>query len=205
LYDFSVQLGDTTETFSFLNSSYNVYFVYDSTFVDSIWGQLRNIRKMTGFVFLNSNFYFNYTDFWIEGIGSFKGFLWLQYNNFYKSRTCLDTYSELKDFSLSENSLTYQCRDSIFIEPPIYVNVDQIYFNNHFSISPNPTSQNLTLNFSNEHIVSFIRITDIQGKMLKAYNGFQENISVTDLNDGLYFLQVQFANGETAVKKIMKQ
>jgi hypothetical protein len=205
LYDFSVQLGDTTETFSFLNSSYNVYFVYDSTFVDSIWGQLRNIRKMTGFVFLNSNFYFNYTDFWIEGIGSFKGFLWLQYNNFYKSRTCLDTYSELKNFSLSENSLTYQCRDSIFIEPPIYVNVDQIYFNNHFSISPNPTSQNLTLNFSNEHIVSFIRITDIQGKMLKAYNGFQENISVTDLNDGLYFLQVQFANGETAVKKIMKQ
>jgi hypothetical protein len=205
LYDFSVQLGDTTETFSLPNSGYNVYFVYDSTFVDSIWGHQRNIRRMTGFTFVNGNFNFNYTDYWIEGIGSLKGFIWLQYNNFYKNRSCLGAYSELKDFSLIEDSLKYQCRDSIFMEPPFYVNTDEEQLNNLLSVYPNPTENNIILNISDEHAVSTIHLTNLQGKTLKRYQGFQKNIPVTDLSNGLYFLHVQFANGETVVKKIMKQ
>jgi Secretion system C-terminal sorting domain len=80
---------------------------------------------------------------------------------------------------------------------------------NGLEIYPNPANHFITLNGSAINAASNVRITDITGKELCTINSIsssQNQISIEELNAGIYFLQVYNAeNSLTAVRRFIVQ
>ena len=80
------------------------------------------------------------------------------------------------------------------------------FLSSEFSVYPNPV--NNVINFSNNvnALVSSVKITDLNGRVVKTLNvnGTEGQISVSDLASGMYMLNITSDKG-TAVKKIDKQ
>lgn len=67
---------------------------------------------------------------------------------------------------------------------------------------PNPTRGILNIGLSNEHEFEQIQILDLSGRMLVQQN-FKSKIDVSQLKDGLYFLQLSSASGQFISKKFL--
>ena len=65
---------------------------------------------------------------------------------------------------------------------------------NTVSIYPNPTRSHLTIS-NTKASISSISIVDVTGKIVKVIDGNESVINVSDLTKGIYFLQVQTAEG----------
>jgi hypothetical protein len=63
-----------------------------------------------------------------------------------------------------------------------------------FSIFPNPTTDFITINLANNEVINQIIITDVNGKIVQTSN-FDKQISVTELEEGMYFLNINTAEG----------
>jgi len=76
---------------------------------------------------------------------------------------------------------------------------------NKISIAPNPSSAEI--NIQSEDVISQINIYSTQGNIVysEQLNSKQSSVSVSDLNEGLYIVQVKFLDGKTTNKKIIKQ
>jgi hypothetical protein len=76
---------------------------------------------------------------------------------------------------------------------------------NKISIAPNPSSAEI--NIQSEDVISQINIYSTQGNIVysEQLNSKQSSVSVSDLNEGLYIVQVKFLDGNTTNKKIIKQ
>jgi len=81
------------------------------------------------------------------------------------------------------------------------------FHNPSFSLSPNPSSHHLQLQFKAKDFSQY-QILDIQGRSLQqgaiGKNESNQQINVNDLKSGVYFIQLHGKNG-TAVKKFLKQ
>ena len=87
--------------------------------------------------------------------------------------------------------------------PPTHVNT--ITSNNNIIISPNPTTNNLTI--SNLSSNSEIKIYDLTGNLVFSRLNVTENktnINISTLSKGIYILKIKFKDREL-IKKIMKQ
>ena len=85
------------------------------------------------------------------------------------------------------------------------VGVDE-HTSGSFSIFPNPAESQITIN-SNNSIIENITIIDVAGKTvstLNVVNSTRKNIDVSDLETGVYFIQVQTDNG-LLNKKFIKE
>jgi hypothetical protein len=73
------------------------------------------------------------------------------------------------------------------------------------NIAPNPSSAQIKIQ-SNEEI-SQINIYSMQGNIVYAeqLNSKESSISISELNKGLYIVQIKLLNGKTVNKKIIKQ
>jgi hypothetical protein len=72
---------------------------------------------------------------------------------------------------------------------------------NGISVFPNPT--NGIINISNHHqVIENIILTDLNGRTINSFNG--NNIDITNVPEGIYFLKIQTA-GAVIVEKIVKK
>lgn len=77
-------------------------------------------------------------------------------------------------------------------------------FNNTvFSVFPNPTSE--TLWIKSEKIILEKTILDAQGRLINSIKSSKNNISISTLNDGIYFLKLESIDGFKQTIKILKQ
>lgn len=100
------------------------------------------------------------------------------------------------------NTPAFFCLDDIQLE---MVTGENELSQNTFSFFPNPTSN--VLNIKATEAVESLTVTDMSGRIIKTINSNntnQERIDVSDLNSGIYFIQV-VSNGVPQVQKFIKQ
>lgn len=71
------------------------------------------------------------------------------------------------------------------------------------SIYPNPASEQISVMLENDAQVS---VFDMTGRMLSTsnYEAGEARLNVSELEDGVYFVNIRYANGTTAVSKFVK-
>jgi thiol-disulfide isomerase/thioredoxin len=76
-----------------------------------------------------------------------------------------------------------------------------------FQVSPNPASDFLTIQ-TNEHNVETVRVLDMTGRVINATSGAnllnQKTIDISQLTNGVYFVELITADGKRSVSKILK-
>lgn len=70
------------------------------------------------------------------------------------------------------------------------------------AIYPNPATD--VLNLISENEIQYVEIYNIEGQLIKSISGNVNNISISDMNDGLYFVKIHTENG-TATHKFIKK
>ena len=74
-----------------------------------------------------------------------------------------------------------------------------------FSVYPNPVNDSFTIQNANNIAISGLTISDINGRTVKTLNvnAIENQINISDLNSGIYFLNITSDQG-SAAKKIIK-
>src|SRR5690606_11669438 len=99
-----------------------------------------------------------------------------------------------EDFS--QNKLIFYSNDS-------YLNTTDDNLS-ELKVYPNPVSEILYIEIGN-HEIAKMSLYDITGKLLKTLDTSIQEIDVRNLNNGLYFLVLESASGETVVRKFLKR
>jgi len=195
LYDFSLEEGMVFERYVCLSQDTLSLEVKHSDMVE-INGILKKRMQIT---YAPSSFFDNIVDTWIEDIGSLCGLLHpLHY-------LCTGELSKLLCY-YQGNELIYK-----------HSEYSECYYNNLSSVQttkiesyyiyPNPVDEILNISCLN-NAISRIEIFDITGR--NVYNKRFENysskyeISVSNLLNGLYFIQIKTEKGQTLSYKFLK-
>jgi len=101
----------------------------------------------------------------------------------------------IKDYS-NQNKLIFYSNDS-------YLNTTDHNLS-EFKVYPNPVSEILYLE-SGTHEIAKMSLYDINGKLLQTLDTSIQEIVARNLNNGLYFLVLESATGETVVRKFLKR
>lgn len=113
-------------------------------------------------------------------------------------------HSDAPDFSHPQSTYTYPC-SSIQNPRQLYctsaASTTEMASNEDISLFPNPT--NSELHIETEFIISKIEIFNIQGELVKTAE--TKNISIDELPNGLYFVNVIFNGNKVAIKKVVKE
>lgn len=105
---------------------------------------------------------------------------------------------------------TNRTLNAIAIRPNIAlgVNVDEVKSDVNFTLNPNPARDYVTMGINSEKVGNFhVVITNISGQVVKemtynSTNSISENVNVSDLSAGVYFVQVR-SNDHSATKKLV--
>ena len=73
-----------------------------------------------------------------------------------------------------------------------------------FSVYPNPVKDVLSISNSINAEINAVIVTDINGRTVKQFNSNVSQINISDLNAGVYFVNINSNEGSTT-KKIVKQ
>jgi len=76
--------------------------------------------------------------------------------------------------------------------------------NNAFSIYPNPTSNILTIHAITNATITNVIVTDLSGKKIMEESGNINQLSVQNLQQGIYLLQLVYEGGKQ-IEKFIKQ
>ena len=74
-----------------------------------------------------------------------------------------------------------------------------------FELYPNPAKDLITIQTHNSQEIKMDRIMDVQGREVFASNQNLATISVSNLQQGMYFMTLETSNGAFATKKFIKQ
>lgn len=100
--------------------------------------------------------------------------------------------------------------------PAIYTNIFETEFVNalssesykllDFAVYPNPTNNMVTIQNKDNAIISKVVLVDILGKNIKTstYNSSEVSMDISNLNSGIYFIEI-YSNEVKTVKKIIKK
>ena len=78
------------------------------------------------------------------------------------------------------------------------------FVTSNFSVYPNPATSVVNINAKNNSIViNSIQLTDINGRTVKTVKGMTNQINISELNAGVYFLKIATDQG-TGTTKIIK-
>lgn len=77
------------------------------------------------------------------------------------------------------------------------------FFRSNFAVSPNPANDVLNIANASNIDVNGIQITDINGRIVREVKGMTNQINVSELNAGVYFLKIATTQG-TGTTKIIK-
>lgn len=183
MYDFNAMAGDTLLVG--LQGQYNVPLVVDSIGLIEINGTDRIKYHLS---------FYDYTETWIDGIGSSSGMCY--------SGTSTITGGWYELLCMSENEeLMYQNPD--YESCYLVTKVNEID-NPKFQIYPNPTKDQLTIrNIYNEKIES-ITLSNANGQVIKHFNSKNTQFDISDISSGIYFLKIGFDKGESIQKVIIE-
>jgi hypothetical protein len=78
------------------------------------------------------------------------------------------------------------------------------FFQSNFVMVPNPTTGLVNVKAKTNVEVSQIDVTDINGRVVKTIKGFANEMNISELNAGVYFLKI-YSNLGTGTSKIIKQ
>ena len=133
----------------------------------------------------------------------------LYFNDFYKWEEPSNTYHYIIEEGLnSTKSLTLTNEDG---NQAIYgdeILSSEDFQNSQFAIYPNPTKEKLFLSTTNAAGNVNVKIFSTEGKLLSVLNVIFENqtpIDVSNLTSGIYFLHIEDENGNTTIKKFIKE
>ncbi|MEQ8907702.1 MAG: T9SS type A sorting domain-containing protein [Vicingaceae bacterium] len=87
--------------------------------------------------------------------------------------------------------------------PPLTVGLAKDKKSNSFKFFPNPTKGKLL--FSTQENIVLIRVYDQNGRLVKHWDTPQNEIDVSELSKGLYFISLQTQSGELINRKFVKQ
>ncbi|WP_295336289.1 T9SS type A sorting domain-containing protein [Flavobacterium sp.] len=79
--------------------------------------------------------------------------------------------------------------------------------NDTFVVYPNPVDNVVNISLMSNTFdveINKVRISDVNGRTVKEFNSNLNQLNIADLNSGVYFLNIETANGK-ATKKIVKQ
>lgn len=99
------------------------------------------------------------------------------------------------DFTVIEEDTTQRCFDSI---PPIIGKITKLENGIGYSLYPNPTTDNTTLEiYSQKKENGYIMLTDLAGSVLKKEDiqtegMYEKNINLDEYTSGVYFLKINF-------------
>jgi len=118
------------------------------------------------------------------------------------------TYSENGDYTAS--LVNFKCGKSdtasIMITIDINVSVENAKSGNHFSVYPNPASDNVYINTDQTWNNVRLTLTDITGKAARTAffpAGNKLNLSVLDLESGIYILNISTTERKESIKIII--
>lgn len=87
----------------------------------------------------------------------------------------------------------------------VMVGINENDISDNINVYPNPFNDRIILsNFSTEK-VKHVLIYDNLGKLIMSENRETEYVNTEALNNGLYFVNIVFANGSSITKKLVKQ
>lgn len=69
------------------------------------------------------------------------------------------------------------------------------FLNSNFSVWPNPTTNEINIANNSNAVIQAIHLTDINGRILREVNGNTDQISIADLNAGIYFIKITTDQG----------
>jgi len=109
------------------------------------------------------------------------------------------------DSEYSADNWTYIDENSTFVETEIEcdaLSVIEINEIEYITIYPNPFTDCIVLDFNDNKTFNKICIYDSLGKLVKESKRLE--IKTKDLSNGIYFVRVEFENGNSLTKKIIK-
>jgi PKD repeat protein len=89
------------------------------------------------------------------------------------------------------------------IAPPLITGLTEEDTNSNFYLFPNPTSTQLTIEYGSR-MINEITILDITGKTFRTIKKNINTIDVSDLSNGIYFVQINTVDGVTIRKWVKK-
>lgn len=189
LYDFNLSVGDTLkESFNYNKAGGSVVIV---TSTDSI--QAFNTSKYHRLLTLQ-NQQTSRSFVLIEGIGSNEGFLNnLNLTNF----DAADLECHKVNGQMVLPAFTFNC--SLLSTGIQELGTKEETVN----IFPNPVEGDV-LNITSNRTINKIQIVDAAGKLILTLNETLQKIDIINLPKGIYFLNLEFQNKETVVKKLIR-
>jgi hypothetical protein len=108
------------------------------------------------------------------------------------------TFSEVKVYGCNSSSIISNEMLSITKENPIAFNQDQV------TLFPNPAENFVNLRFNSQnYLLREISILDIYGRVVTDNIKIQNNIPISNLNNGTYFVKIVLEN-TIIIKKFIK-
>lgn len=97
--------------------------------------------------------------------------------------------------------------DSLYIDNFTYqtdptLSINDFDLNSKVSVYPNPVKNILHINGNN---IKTVEVYSVNGQHIVTQNSNTENVDVSTLESGMYFLNITSINGHTVVKKFVKQ
>lgn len=186
IYDYSLEEGEST-TIVAMGMEYEV--TIDSVEIITVDGEPR--KKL---IFDDAGRY----AFWIEGVGSIYGILdpALAYSADYDPILFCFYSNNVLTWTSYPNS--FQCLDVLSVENK----------STHYSIEawPNPFVDNINISLLGNFSNASIRVTSLTGKLVRQENlntGIKQ-LTLEDLESGVYMLTITDARGATSTKRIVK-
>jgi hypothetical protein len=187
--DYNLHIGDTIKNVGFTNMTY--IYPFTVTSIDSF------LISTTYYKIFNFSGQFSAQHFLIEKFGSSFGFI-QPYVSF-EMESHLNCYSSsgITRFVSPENT-DPNCSLTTGLN-----NYDETSL---ISISPNPTNGILNINYRQQNESNIIYVKDILGKDVYQTQLFQNQnlINISNLNSGIYFIELKTSNGIVS-KKIIKE
>lgn len=184
MYDFSIDVGD-----SVLVGIYEpVYLLVDSISEININQTVRNKY------WLSCNMMPEYSETWIEGIGSNKGICW--------SGSAFVVGGWYWFLCMSENG------ELIYMNPNyescyLITDINEIE-KSSLKVFPNPTINTLSIeNIENIEIES-ISLLNVKGQIIKQFDSNNTRLDISNISSGYYILKISHKNGVFTKKLIVK-
>ncbi|MDO8999090.1 MAG: T9SS type A sorting domain-containing protein [Bacteroidota bacterium] len=215
IFDSNKTIGDIMSVYSGGDPSTTIGLNYQITLIDSVLLGTKYHKRFTG----TTTFWQNYSPtnaYFIEGVGASGGVFNSYFNIFsYKSSKvgCFSNdnytkyYAGQYNWSMSLGNFQLALRDTNTCFTSLLSGFTKNNLtDNTLSIYPNPTSG--VINFEQTTIVSsenyLVRIIDLLGQNVMEEK-FESTINISNLKNGIYFLQLFDKEKLIAIEKIIKE
>lgn len=73
-----------------------------------------------------------------------------------------------------------------------------------YSLYPNPTSNIFSVASNKNELIKSVSVTDLNGRVIKTFSSNQTTFDISELNSGIYMIEIQGENG-IEIKKLVKK